>query len=94
MPRTPTLTMIPRGRGEPATSSIVCTGQSYLRCQHPKRQDYRSPSNVGEYSRETMQKKIQTGEIFFSEDEARLIRKIYLADQEGMFPNSVWLAEE
>ena len=52
------------------------------------------PSNGWRYSRETMQKKIQTGEIFFSEDETRLIRKIYLADQEGHVPNSVWLAED
>jgi adenine-specific DNA-methyltransferase len=52
------------------------------------------PSNGWRYSRETMEKKIQSGEIFFSEDETRLIRKIYLADQEGHVPNSVWLAED
>ena len=52
------------------------------------------PSNGWRYSRETMEKKIQTGEIFFSEDESRLIRKIYLGDQEGHVPTSVWLADD
>jgi adenine-specific DNA-methyltransferase len=52
------------------------------------------PSNGWRYSRETMEKRIQTGEIFFSEDESRLIRKIYLGDQEGHVPTSVWLADD
>ena len=52
------------------------------------------PETGWRYSQETMQKKIATGEIFFSDDESRLIRKIYLCDQEGHVPNSVWLADE
>jgi adenine-specific DNA-methyltransferase len=38
--------------------------------------------------------KIASGEIFFSSDETRLIRKIYLSDQEGHVPNSLWLAKD
>jgi adenine-specific DNA-methyltransferase len=41
-----------------------------------------------------MQAKIASGEIFFSPDETRLIRKIYLKDQEGHVPNSVWLGKD
>ena len=52
------------------------------------------PENGWRYSRETMQDKIASGEIFFSADESRLIRKIYLRNQEGHVPNSVWLGKE
>lgn len=52
------------------------------------------PDNGWRYSRETMASKLRTGEIFFSPDETRLIRKIYLADQEGHVPNSLWLAKD
>ncbi len=52
------------------------------------------PDNGWRYSKETMKAKISTGEIFFSEDETRLVRKIYLSDQEGHVPNSVWLGKD
>jgi len=52
------------------------------------------PDNGWRYSKETLAKKIKSGEIFFSRDETRLIRKIYLQDQEGHVPNSVWLGKE
>jgi adenine-specific DNA-methyltransferase len=37
-----------------------------------------------------VQEKLDSGEIIFSEDETRIIRKIYLADQEGRIPENVW----
>lgn len=41
-----------------------------------------------------MAEKIRTGEIVFSEDESRIIRKIYLADQEGRAPETIWFGED
>ena len=41
-----------------------------------------------------MKAKIQSGEVFFSEDETRVVRKIYLCDQEGRVPESIWFGEE
>lgn len=49
------------------------------------------PANGWRWSRETLQSKIATGEVVFSEDESRIIRKIYLADQPGRTPENVWL---
>lgn len=41
-----------------------------------------------------MRSKIASGEVSFSEDESRIIRKIYLVDQEGRVPESIWFGEE
>lgn len=54
-----------------------------------------SPPEKGwRWSRELLQSKIDTGEIFFSNDETRIIRKIYLCDQDGRVPDSLWLGED
>ncbi len=60
----------------------------------PSGQCIAPPDNGWRYSKETMKAKIATGEIFFSDDETRLVRKIYLRDQEGHVPNSVWLGKD
>lgn len=52
------------------------------------------PENGWRWSKETLQAKIESGEVFFSEDETRIIRKIYLADQDGRVPESIWFGEE
>jgi adenine-specific DNA-methyltransferase len=52
------------------------------------------PDNGWRWSWDTMQAKIASGEVFFSEDDSRIIRKIYLADQEGRVPESIWFGEE
>ena len=52
------------------------------------------PNNGWRWSWETMQAKLASGEVFFSEDHTRIIRKIYLADQEGRVPESIWFGEE
>ena len=62
--------------------------------QTPSGKTIAPPDNGWRYSKETMAAKIATGEIFFSENETRLIRKIYLSDQEGHVPNSVWLGKD
>lgn len=52
------------------------------------------PDNGWRWSKETLSSKIATGEIFFSEDETRIIRKIYLADLDGRTPETIWFAKD
>lgn len=52
------------------------------------------PPNGWRWSKETLAAKIKTGEIFFSNDESRIVRKIYLCDQEGRVPDSWWIGDE
>jgi adenine-specific DNA-methyltransferase len=52
------------------------------------------PANGWRWSRESVEEKIATGEIIFSDDETRIIRKIYLADQGGRTPENVWDGQE
>jgi adenine-specific DNA-methyltransferase len=49
------------------------------------------PPNGWRWSKETIEEKIRTGEIRFSEDGKRLIRRTYLADMEGLPPSSMWI---
>ena len=51
------------------------------------------PENGWRWSEETVKEKIRTGEISFSRDETRIIRKIYLDDQEGRTPENLWDGE-
>lgn len=52
------------------------------------------PANGWRWSRESVAEKIASGEIVFSDDETRIIRKIYLADQSGRTPENVWDGQE
>ena len=49
------------------------------------------PPNGWRWSRETIEEKIATGEIRFSEDGKRLIRRTYLLDMESLPPSSLWI---
>lgn len=51
------------------------------------------PDNGWRWSEGSVQEKIETGEIVFSKDETRIIRKIYLCEQEGRTPENVWSGE-
>ncbi len=42
----------------------------------------------------TVQEKIRTGEIIFSKDETRIIRKIYLSTLEGRAPETIWFGKD
>ncbi|MGC6414822.1 MAG: site-specific DNA-methyltransferase [Bacteroidia bacterium] len=54
-----------------------------------------SPPEKGwRWSKSTMQEKISTGEIIFNEDETSITRKIYLKDQSGRPPESIWFANK
>lgn len=48
------------------------------------------PANGWRWSRERMETMIEAGEIVFSQDGSRIIRKTYLADQKGLAPSSMW----
>jgi len=51
------------------------------------------PENGWRWSQEQVLSKIKSGEIIFSPDETRIIRKIYLADQAGRIAESIWPGE-
>ena len=50
--------------------------------------------NGWRWSKETVAEKIKTGEIIFSEDETRIIRKIYLKNLEGRAPETIWFRKD
>lgn len=52
------------------------------------------PSNGWRWSKETVAKKIKSGEIVFSADESRIIRKIYLKNVEGRTPETIWFGKD
>ncbi|GAA5174051.1 site-specific DNA-methyltransferase [Modicisalibacter zincidurans] len=52
------------------------------------------PENGWRWKKATIKKKIQDGEIVFSTDESRIIRKIYLEDQSGRAPETIWFSED
>lgn len=52
------------------------------------------PEKGWRFSKETFEKELKEGKIVFSQDETRIIRKIYLCDQKGRVPETIWLSEE
>lgn len=52
------------------------------------------PENGWRWTKENIIEKISTGEIFFSEDESRIVRKIYLKNQLGRTPENIWSDED
>lgn len=52
------------------------------------------PPNGWRWSKETIVEKMETGEIRFSKDGTRLIRRTYLADMEGLPPSTLWVELE
>lgn len=53
----------------------------------------KTPENGWRWSEKELLKKIDTGEIIFSKNEDRIIRKIYLKNQEGRTPENLWIGE-
>lgn len=51
-------------------------------------------ANGWRWSKETVAEKIKTGEIIFSADETRIIRKIYLKNLEGRAPETIWFGKD
>lgn len=48
------------------------------------------PANGWRWSRETMEEKFNTGELRFSDDYTRVIRRTYLSDMKGLPPSNLW----
>lgn len=56
----------------------------------PSGKTIQPPENGWRWSKASIEQKISSGEIFFSPDESKIVRKIYLADQGGRTPENVW----
>ncbi|WP_448478774.1 site-specific DNA-methyltransferase [Pseudoxanthomonas mexicana] len=52
------------------------------------------PPKGWRFSRETFEAELKAGKIMFSADETRIIRKIYLEDQAGRVPESLWFPQD
>lgn len=52
------------------------------------------PENGWRWSEESVKQKIRSGEIIFSQDQSKIIRKIYLVDQEGRVPENLWSGDD
>jgi len=52
------------------------------------------PKNGWRFSKETMQEKIDREQIIFNSDESKVIYKIYLKDQKGRVPETIWFSDE
>jgi adenine-specific DNA-methyltransferase len=50
----------------------------------------RPPKNGWRWKKERIDEMIERGEIIFSEDESRIIKKTYLKDQSGIVPSNIW----
>jgi len=54
----------------------------------------KAPEKGWRWSEEEIKKKIISGEIIFNEDETKIIRKIYLKNQDGRTPENIWMGED
>lgn len=48
------------------------------------------PDNGWRWSEDSIKEKIDSGEIIFNEDETKIVRKIYLKNQDGRTPGNLW----
>jgi len=62
--------------------------------QTPSGKVIKPPPNGWRWSKETIKNKIQTGEIIFSSDETRIIRKIYLKNVSGRTPETILFGKD
>lgn len=52
------------------------------------------PEKGWRWSEDTFYEKVSTGEITFVDNETRVLRKIYLQEQEGRVPESIWFGKD
>jgi len=60
----------------------------------PSSKIIKAPSNGWRWSKDEINIKISSGEIIFNEDESKIIRKIYLKNQDGRTPENIWNGNE
>ena len=51
----------------------------------------RPPKNGWRWSKETLNEKMKTGEIYFNADQTNIKRRTYLCDMDGLPPSSLWV---
>ncbi|NOR70856.1 MAG: site-specific DNA-methyltransferase [Methylomarinum sp.] len=56
----------------------------------PNGKEIEPPKNGWRWSKERMTSMIETGEVIFSDDGTRIIKKTYLSNQKGLAPSSIW----
>jgi adenine-specific DNA-methyltransferase len=85
----------PRGpwRAGDVRNSLLRPNLKY-QIETPNGKIIQPPDNGWRWSRETMATKTATGEIIFSPDETKIIRKIYLDTVEGRAVESIWYGKE
>jgi len=85
----------PRGlwRSGDVRNSLVRPNLMY-NIQTPSGKTITHPPKGWRFSKETFERELAEGKIMFSKDEARIIRKIYLDDQEGRVPETLWFATD
>jgi len=85
----------PRGPWRPGDvrNSLVRPNLMYD-IRTPSGKVIKHPPKGWRFSQETFQRELSEGKIVFSQDETRIIRKIYLADQDGRVPESLWFAAD
>ena len=54
----------------------------------------KAPGNGWRWSEEEVKKKIVSGEIIFNKEEDKIIRKIYLKNQDGRTPENIWIGDD
>ncbi len=60
----------------------------------PNGKTIQPPDNGWRWSEETFYSKVASGEITFLNNETRVLRKIYLCDQIGRVPESIWFGKD
>ncbi len=85
----------PKGlwRAGDVRNSLVRTNLMYD-IEAPSGKIIKHPPKGWRFSRDTFEKELAEGKIMFSKNEDRVIRKIYLADQEGRVPETLWFSSD
>src|SRR5690606_37459777 len=60
----------------------------------PSGKTIQPPDKGWRWDRQSVLEKIQSGEIIFNADETKIIRKIYLKNQGGRVPESIWFGND
>lgn len=60
----------------------------------PSGKKIQPPPNGWRWDRQSMQEKIRSEEVIFLDNETRILRKIYLANQEGRVTESIWFGKD
>lgn len=62
--------------------------------QSPSGHAIEPPENGWRWSKSTMAEKIKSGEVRFSSDGTKITRRIYLSEQDGRAPETIWFGED